>query len=200
MAVYVVRHGETVWNRDGRFQGSFDSPLTERGRDQARRYGVALRERLGQDQPDLVSSPLGRAVETMRLACAAAGWDAARCRLDPDLKEVSLGAYDGLTRDEIPDFDGLRTLHAEDGGFYFHCPGGERWDQVEARLRAGLARLDPAAETIVFIHGVSGKLLRGLALGLERAATGALDSPQDAFFRLEAGRMERIAAAPALLG
>ena len=147
-----------------------------------------------------IADQLGRAVETMRLTCAAAGWDAAACRLDTDVREISLGAYDGLTRDEIPDFDGLRARHAEAGGFYFHCPGGERWDEAAARLRAGLARIDPEAETVMFSHGVSGKLLRGLTLGLDRSAIAALDSPHDAFFRLEAGRMERIAAAPSLLG
>src|SRR3984957_8197988 len=107
MPLYILRHGETEWNRDRRFQGALDSPLTEKGRDQARRFGLALHRRLGSVTPVLVSSPLGRTVETMRLACAAAGWDAAQCRLDPDIQEVSLGEFDGLTRDDLPNFDSL---------------------------------------------------------------------------------------------
>ena len=199
MALYVLRHGETVWNRERRFQGGFDSPLTETGRDQARRCGVALRRRLGDAQPDLVASPLGRAVETMRLACAAADWDPHRCRIDPDLREISLGNYDGLTRDEIPDFDSLAARYETVDSFLFHCPGGESWDDLAARIDRALTRLDPVADTVVFLHGVSGKMLRGRALGLDRAAILALDHPQDAFYRLDGGRAERLAAAPALL-
>jgi broad specificity phosphatase PhoE len=199
MALYVLRHGETVWNRDRRFQGRLDSPLTDTGRDQARRYGLALRRAVGATMPDLVSSPLGRAVETMRLACVAAGWDPARCRLDPDVQEVSIGEYDGLTRDEIPDFDRLAAQYEAGDSFLFHAPGGERWDEVIARLDRALARFDPAAETIVFLHGVSGKMLRGRALGLDRAATLTLDSPQEAFFRLDRGGSELLPARGALL-
>src|SRR5579859_6160338 len=134
MALYVLRHGETVWNRERRFQGRLDSALTEKGHDQARRYGVALRRALGEVVPELVSSPLGRAVETMRLACAAAGWDAARCRLDADLQEISIGEFDGLTRDEIPDFAGRVARHDAFDAFFFECPGGESWDEAMARL------------------------------------------------------------------
>jgi broad specificity phosphatase PhoE len=199
MALYLLRHGETQWNRDRRFQGRFDSPLTERGRDQARRYGVALRRALGGTVPELVSSPLGRAVETMRLACAAAGWDPARCRLDPDLREISLGEYDGLRRDEIPDFDRLAARHAVDDSFFFHCPGGEDWEAMTSRLDRALARFNAGIDTVVFVHGISGKLLRGRILGLDRAAVLALDHPQDAFYRLMAGRVERLEASPRLL-
>jgi|HubBroStandDraft_1064217.scaffolds.fasta_scaffold00015_102 broad specificity phosphatase PhoE len=195
MALYVLRHGETLWNRERRFQGRLDSALTERGRDQARRYGLTLRRLLGERMPDLAASPLGRAVETMRLACDAAGWDPGRCRLDPDLREISLGDYDGLTAAEIPNFEALRARHAAFDSFFFHCPGGESWDEAVARLDRALARFDPAAETVVFLHGVSGKLLRGRALGLEPASILALDTPQDAFHRLDGSRAERVAAA-----
>lgn len=199
MALFILRHGETLWNRDRRFQGRLDSPLTENGRDQARRYGAALRRALGGRPPTLVSSPLGRAVETMRLACAAAGWDAQACRLDPDLQEISLGQFDGLTRDEIPDFADLVARHEAFGSFFFHCPGGETWDEVALRIDRAFGRIDPAADTVVFLHGVTGKMLRGRALGLDRAATLALDHPQDAFYRLAAGAAERIASVPGLL-
>jgi broad specificity phosphatase PhoE len=199
MALFILRHGETLWNREHRFQGRFDSPLTEKGRDQGRRYGVTLRRALGGRAPTLVSSPLGRAVETMKLACAAAGWDAESCRLDPDLQEISLGDFDGLTRDEIPDFTALAARHEPFDSFFFHCPGGETWDQVTARIDRAFGRIDPAAETVVFMHGVTGKLLRGRVLGLGRAATLTLDNPQDAFFRLDGGSAERIAAAPGSL-
>src|SRR5271154_852592 len=179
MPLYILRHGETEWNRDRRFQGALDSPLTETGRDQARRFGEALRRTLGPVTPVLVSSPLGRTVETMQRACAAAGWDAAQCRLDPDIQEVSLGDYDGLTRDDVPDFDVLAAQYGPGDSLFFHCPGGARWAGVMDRLARAAERFDPAAETVLFTHGVAGKMLRGHILGLDRIATMALDSPQD---------------------
>ena len=94
----------------------------------------------------------------------------------PDLQELSLGAYDGLTRDEIPDFAGLAALHPAPDSFFFHCPGGVTWAAMIERVDRARARLDPAAETIVFAHGISGKLLRGRVLGLDPAASLALST------------------------
>jgi broad specificity phosphatase PhoE len=195
MALYLIRHGETVWNREHRFQGALDSPLTEHGRDQARRYGLALRRLLGATVPALVASPLGRAAATMHLACTAASWATAACRLDPDLRELSFGAYDGLTRDEIPGFATIETAQAPGDSFFFHCPGGGSWDGLAARIGRAWARLDPARDTIVVLHSMSGKVLRGRCLGLDRAAILALDWPPDAIYRIAEGRETRLTAA-----
>ena len=60
--LYLVRHGETTWNREGRMQGQGDSPLTERGIEQARRIGRTLERLLDGRMPAvMVTSPLGRA-------------------------------------------------------------------------------------------------------------------------------------------
>jgi broad specificity phosphatase PhoE len=195
MALYLLRHGETVWNREHRFQGALDSPLTERGRDQARRYGLALRRLLGGTIPALVASPLGRAAATMHLACAAAGWTTVECRLDPDLRELSFGAYDGLTRAEIPGFAALEAARAPGDSFFFHCPGGESWDGLAARIGRAWARLDPVQDTIVVLHSMSGKMLRGHCLGLDRVAILALDWPPDAIYRIAEGRETYLPAA-----
>jgi len=67
--LYVMRHGETEWNRLGRWQGPFDSPLTETGQAQARDLGAMLRARgVGPDAYDILTSPQGRAVRTAQLA------------------------------------------------------------------------------------------------------------------------------------
>jgi len=187
LALYLIRHGETVWNREHRFQGALDSPLTELGRDQARLYGVALRRLLGDRVPALIASPLGRAVETMRLAAAAAHWDPTACRLEPDLREFSFGSYDGLTRAEIPDFAALEAAQEPGDSCFFHCPGGESWDGLAARVARAGARLDPARDTVLFSHSMSGKVLRGFFQGLDRAAILALDWPSGAIYRIAEG-------------
>ena len=77
--LYYIRHGETDWNRESRLQGQRDIPMNANGRAQARRCGEILRELLAREPsdraPDFVSSPLGRARETMELARAALGLD-----------------------------------------------------------------------------------------------------------------------------
>ena len=89
----LARHGETDWSRTGRHTGRTDVPLTDRGRDQAERLGVALR---GRTFSRVLSSPLARALDTCRLA----GFGD-RVEIDNDLREWDYGAYEGRTRVEI---------------------------------------------------------------------------------------------------
>jgi len=89
-----VRHGETDWNRQGRFQGSQDIPLNEDGRAQARRLAAAWNE----SGDVLVSSPLSRARETAEILSAALGLPLRNT--DTRLAERSYGAGEGLTMAE----------------------------------------------------------------------------------------------------
>ena len=68
--LYILRHGETIWNRQGRYQGRKDSPLTQKGRQQAVRQRKLLNAIETLPRKVFVS-PLGRTVETARLAVAA---------------------------------------------------------------------------------------------------------------------------------
>jgi 2,3-bisphosphoglycerate-dependent phosphoglycerate mutase len=91
----IIRHGETEWNRDLRFQGHGDSPLTEIGRAQAQ----ALAQRLaGASLDQLISSDLGRACETAGYLSATTGLE---LRTDARLRERHYGPFEGLTIPEI---------------------------------------------------------------------------------------------------
>lgn len=106
----VVRHGETVWNHQQRFQGHGDSPLTERGRSDVR----ALGERLKHIPFDhLISSDLGRAVETATLIAEHTGHEILTA---PRLRERHYGVMEGLTIAEIKKqyADALKKLIAGD--------------------------------------------------------------------------------------
>ena len=98
--LYFVRHGETDWNRDGRLQGQRDVELNAAGRRQAAACGTILGDLLrgiGR-QPDefaFVSSPLSRALETMALMRRMLGLDPASVQIDPRLKELSFGDWEG---------------------------------------------------------------------------------------------------------
>ena len=91
----VVRHGETVWNKQLRFQGHGDSHLTESGRAQARALGQRLKN-IPFDE--LIASDLGRTKETAALIAAATGHE---IQTDSRLRERNYGVLEGLTFSEI---------------------------------------------------------------------------------------------------
>ena len=94
--IYYIRHGETGWNAEGRFQGSKDIPLNDLGREQAAAAGEILGRVLAQDGHaasalPFVSSPLGRARMTMELARGALNLPVADYGIDARLREIGYG-------------------------------------------------------------------------------------------------------------
>jgi glucosyl-3-phosphoglycerate phosphatase len=178
--LYILRHGETLWNRQGRFQGALDSPLTERGESQAISMGHALR-RLGVDHFRWLSSPAPRAVRTATLARGAPP-DAT----DPRLMEIGMGDWSGLTRDEIDArWPGPEDEDEDMMAFYARIPNGESLAEVEARATALLAALD--RPTIIVTHGMTSRILRGLILGLPLKALSGLPGGHGVIFHASAG-------------
>lgn len=166
----IVRHGETHWNRSGRFQGHLDSALTEDGVQQAH----ALAERLAAENIDkLYSSDLGRAYHTARLI-------AEKCQLrivlDARLREKHLGVMQGLTAAEMksrfPDAYVRYVSHEVD----FVIPDGESLRQFHDRAIAccaDLAARSKGSTVAVVTHG-------GLLGCLYRHVAGiALETPRD---------------------
>lgn len=190
MTIFLVRHGETEWNRSRRYQGWGDSPLTERGVAQAAALGrrlAAIPEAAG---AAIVASPLGRARRTAEIIAAALG-RTAPLEFDERLKEISLGEWDGFDRREVKTLMGDRFVEF---GFYFETPHGETYDGFSGRIASWLAEIDEKEPLIVVCHGVVTRVLRGLYAGLPRAEALRLEVPQDRIFRLAAGKIEEIAA------
>ena len=190
--IYLVRHGQTVLNLQGRYQGRVDSPLTALGIAQAEAVGRRLAEiKAGEGGVwRLESSSQGRARQTAEIIAALAGL--APAKLDDRLVEAGYGELEGLTRPEVdarwPEFIGLV-------GTFGRAPGGESLEALTARAAAWLAdHADSDARTIAVSHASTGRLLRGLYLGLDLEATRRLETPQDAFHLLRGGRVERIEA------
>ena len=135
--VIVVRHGQTQWNCELRFQGHSDSPLSELGERQA----CALAQRLAALRIDaLYSSDLGRALRTAQVIAAATGHEVT---IDQRLRERNFGIFEGLTIDEIearhPEV--LASWRTRDPQYMI--PGGENAESTYRRL---VACLDELAE------------------------------------------------------
>ena len=188
--IILLRHGETVFNREGRIQGHADSPLTVKGTEQAFRYGLAIRALIqGESGWTVISSPLGRCAQTTGILCEAAGLDSGAASFDDRLKEVDTGSLAGRLKSELPPeaVAGSGLDH-----WVFRSPDGESHQAVSARLASWLASLSPEDKIICVSHGIAGRVLRGLYLGQDPGLAMQSDSPQDAVFILRARGLERI--------
>jgi broad specificity phosphatase PhoE len=162
--VVLVRHGETEWSRTGRHTGRTEVPLTEKGREQAEAVGVALQ---GRGFALVLTSPLGRALETCRLAGFG---DQAQAR--DELMEWDYGAYEGRTTAEIREERPGWTLW-RDG-----VPEGETAGQVGERADRVLDEVRrTGGDALLFAHGHLLRVLaaRWLGLGPDAGRLFALD-------------------------
>jgi broad specificity phosphatase PhoE len=195
--LYMLRHGETAWNTERRMQGTKNSDLTERGRAQARAMGRALKAELAREAGPTIflRSPLGRVRETSEIVSYELGLDLSQWRDDPRLVELGYGDWEGFSWKEIEVTHptALADWRADPHGF--SPPGGETHFELRRRSARVLADIVASqTRTVIVGHGVSGAVVRGLNLGLDARAMFVLEKPQDAFFRLLAGREERIEA------
>jgi broad specificity phosphatase PhoE len=189
MPIYLLRHGETAWNVAGRYQGRKDSALTARGREQAAALGRALATMVSPTSLPLLTyvSPLGRARET---AAIAGRHLALACVDEPRLSEVSIGSWDGMSRYEIAN-EYPEALDGSDAfDWFFRSPDGESFEAVLKRVCDWLGEVRTPAAAIS--HGLTGRIIRGVYLGMSRREMLELPVPQAGFYELCAGRMRLI--------
>lgn len=151
----LVRHGESIWNADGRWQGQADPPLSDRGRQQAVDAAAAIGT-----VDAIVTSDLERAADTGTTIARMLGVD--HVATEPRLRERDAGPLSGLTRPEIHErFPGL--LPDDPAGFRPDDegqprwpegwePDAELWERVQVALLA-IAQLVPDGEVVVVTHG-----------------------------------------------
>ncbi|MBJ6126385.1 histidine phosphatase family protein [Microvirga sp. BT325] len=190
--LYLLRHGETTWNAAGRYQGHQDSPLTPRGRDQAASLGRILSRlhRFSKDPLLAYVSPLGRAQESADII----GRHVSLNRLDePRVMEVSMGSWDGMTHYEVSMEYPEALAESSRYDWYFRSPDGESLDAFVTRISSWLK--DARTPAVVISHGVTGRIIRGLYLGLSRSEMLELPTPQDGLYALDSGSVRFIAEA-----
>ena len=190
----LVRHGETAWNREGRFQGHHDIPLSELGRTQARalraRLEVPTHAHLFDDaHTAVVTSDLRRASETAEIAF---GGDGRTLHVRRELREFCYGVFEGLTRREIDErFPGAMAAWLQ-GDAAFAVDGGESRAAVHARthaaVRAFLAEV-PQRHVVVVCHG-------GVMRQLLAACFGDRGEPMNLSFANTATHVVNVASLP----
>lgn len=170
--IILVRHGETDWNRAGRFRGRIDVPLTDRGQAQAEACARHVAARWAPTA--LYSSPLTRAVETAAAIGRAAGLEVRRLEALTDLDH---GEWHGLTLAEARERSPRLAAAWLKAPSTVRFPGGETLAELQSRALAGLRQLvqeHPDATLAAVAHDAVNRVL----------LLGALDASLDAFFRV----------------
>jgi broad specificity phosphatase PhoE len=160
--ILIARHGQSDWNQEKRWQGHADRPLTERGRQQAQ----ALADRLAHIELDAVySSDLERAKDTAAVVARSQGLELQQL---PDLREVDVGSWSGLTRDEAEERFPEGFTRWRDG--YPGWKDGETYEAMTDRvLRAvdDIAAEHEGGRVLVVSHGGPIRAMHAAALGLD---------------------------------
>jgi broad specificity phosphatase PhoE len=146
--IYVVRHGESEANREGRYQGRQDSPLSALGHQQA----AALASTLSASRvARVISSPLGRCVETALPVAARLG---VPLECDDRVIEIAHGTWEGRLRAEVEREDTARMHAWRTMPQHVRFDGGESLADVDARWRSFAASRLTDADAIVVTHDI----------------------------------------------
>jgi alpha-ribazole phosphatase len=166
--IYLIRHGETESNKERRYLGWTESPLSELGLRQAEAVGHYL---ASQGIDELYCSDLNRALHTARVIGAGSGL---KPIITPLLREIHFGQWEGLTFDEIEKEWGSAINHWLDDPFHKEAPGGESLRDVCERMKEFLTTVSeatPDGKRIVAVsHGGSIRALLYNILHLEHTA------------------------------
>jgi broad specificity phosphatase PhoE len=188
----LVRHGETDWNRERRFQGHADVSLNEAGRRQAEALADAL---AGERFAAVYSSPLRRAIETAEVVAGRLG---IAVEASDGLMEVDVGSWSGLTTAEVeqrfPD-EFSQWVETRAGGW----TDGETYEELGARVVRDLHRLaglHPGESVLAVTHGGPIRSVLATAAGLSftsgRVAIGFVENCQVVRVAIREGEIEAV--------
>lgn len=171
--IYLIRHGETKWNLEERFQGTTNTELTEKGKEQGRLLAKGLEQTSFRK---LYTSPLDRARTTAGFIGEHSG-----CEVEPDedFREISFGDWEGLTTKEIRDRYTWMDNWFIDPGLY-QIPGGCDMREEKERLRARLVKIAEDSK-----GGTTGIVSHAGVIRL--SLLGALDLPLSYYWRFVFG-------------
>jgi probable phosphoglycerate mutase len=202
--LFLIRHGESTWNVEGRYQGRQDPPLSPRGQEQARALATRLREEAGGDAgperlAEIVSSPLSRALDTARICAKALGL---KVRVDDRLTEICHGDWEGKRRDEIASLwpDAFAAWRSTPHLVRF--TGGESLGDVQSRLEAFVENLRSSASPLLVVtHDIVVRLAILMAenkplssIGETRADNAAINEFELAYSSRPSGRLSILEA------
>lgn len=187
--VYFFRHGETFWNSEHRYQGSLNSNLTPRGIKQMEDACLAFSVTEEFKSPiEVYVSPLGRAQETANILSRHV-----KVKLIEDnrLREVSLGSWDGKTKEEVEKLYPDLLKYSKPYNWHFYSPDGESLQSAKTRVKSWLTEVE--GKTVCAVaHGMIGRVLIGIYLNISDDEMLKMSIAQDSYYKLTAGKVYTI--------
>ena len=176
--IYYIRHGQTDWNAEHRFQGQRDIPLNAVGQSQADENGLRMRELVGRGEGlDFFSSPLGRTRETMQRVRIAMGLDGEGYEINDLLIEISYGDLEGTTLLDLKTNNNKLHRYRKANAWHFQPANGESHEMVLERVARWYDTIK--RDCVVVAHGAFGRVVRYHLLGLDEQKAARFAFPQD---------------------
>ena len=194
----LVRHGESEWNRAGRIQGQVNSPLTDLGISQARAISDYLSGIFLNQELEIYSSPLERAIQTAQIIVKGIDHLSSEVIIEERLNDFNLGEISGTYGwDKVAEiFPEQAQLRLQDP-MRFHPSGGESGAEFEARLRSLMEELMGDDKTKLLVsHGIVNKFIRGIYKNISGKEMINLGESQNTIYCLEHGDETEIKIPP----
>lgn len=184
--IVLLRHGQTEWNVEGRYQGQKDSPLTQKGREQARLNALKLKNSIVDiDRVKFYASPLGRAKNTAFIIADTLNLDRDKIIFDNNIKEFDYGIFEG----ELKSFCQTKYKEIFDAReadkWSYQIENGDSYEIVTQRLKIWLEEIKDEKIVIVVAHEMVNRALRGLYLNLEHKKILKLTQSNDLIILLK---------------
>lgn len=178
---YMLRHGETDWNREGRFQGRTDIPLNMTGRQQAAFNGRKLKKLIEDPSAwNFVASPLGRTRTTMEIARHQMDIDPKAYETDERIIEITFGEWEKNTLKEIGEKFPFEIEKRSINKWNFTPPKGESYAAGAERTKPFFEALN--GPSVVVTHGGIIRAVRHLIEGMDGHEAANLSIPQDRIY------------------
>ena len=191
--IILLRHGQTLWNVEGCYQGQLNSDLTDLGKEQAKENALKIEKFIGivgfspeRNSFKFFSSPLGRAKETAYIICDTLGLDRENILFDNNIQEVNYGIFEGKTKEfckinhtkEFKERESNKWSYALEGG-------GESYEMVTKRLYLWLERVKDEEIIVLVAHEMINRALRGIYCAYDNNKMLNLRQNNDIVLKLE---------------
>jgi Fructose-2,6-bisphosphatase len=184
--IILVRHGQTKWNVEGRYQGRLNSDLTEKGKEQAKENALKIAKVLNPTKPfKIFSSPLGRAKESCYIICDALGVDKTEVIFDERISEFNYGIFEGKTKAECQEKYPQVLAERKANKWSYQIENGESYILVTQRLKSWLESVQDEKTVVMVAHEMVNRALRGLYCNLDSNSMLDLRQGNDIIIKLE---------------
>lgn len=185
--IYLLRHGQTVWNVEARYQGQLDSSLTQKGEEQARTNAKKLSKYIDIKAFKFFASPLGRAKATAEIIAEFNNMKCSEIIFKEALQEFHYGIFEGKTKAFCQRTYAREFTEREANKFTYQIEGGESYVKVYERLHLWLESVKDEEVIVVVAHEMINRALRGIYCKLKNDEMLILRQANDTLIKLENG-------------